>query len=148
MRATIAEDEQRRLDNIISKKETKEQELLLKIEEQNNTINNLRKEIERLNSINNNDGTNSGIPTSQTPINKKKVIPNFAKNTGEKIGRKFGHKKDKLEKLPDDKIDKFIEHTIKCCPSCKEKDLTRTGKIIIILQDINILNINVIVVEN
>ena len=22
------------------------------------------------------DGTNSGIPTSQTPINKKKVIPN------------------------------------------------------------------------
>ena len=130
LRATIAEDEQRRLDNIISKKETKEQELLLKIEEQNNTINNLRKEIERLNSINNNDGTNSGIPTSQTPINKKKVIPNFAKNTGEKIGRKFGHKKDKLEKLPDDKIDKFIEHTIKCCPSCKEKDLTRTGKII------------------
>ena len=129
-RATIAEDEQRRLDNIISKKESKEHELLLKIEEQNNTINSLRKEIERLNSINNNDGTNSGIPTSQTPINKKKIIPNFAKNTGEKIGRKFGHKKDKLEKLPDDKIDKFIEHTIKCCPSCKEKDLTRTGKII------------------
>ena len=23
--------------------------------------------------------TNAGIPTSQTPINKKKVIPNFAK---------------------------------------------------------------------
>ena len=44
--------------------------------------------------IQNNDGTNSGIPTSKTPINKKKVIPNFAKNTGGKIGRKEGHKMD------------------------------------------------------
>lgn len=28
-----------------------------------------------------------------TPIDKKKIIPCFAKNTGGKIGRKEGHKK-------------------------------------------------------
>ena len=44
----------------------------------------LQKEIERLKAIGNNDGTTAGIPTSMTPLNKKKVIPNFAKNTGGK----------------------------------------------------------------
>lgn len=53
----------------------------------------LKKENKRLKVIQNNDGYNSGIPTSQTLINKKKVIPNFAKNIGGKIGRKEGYKK-------------------------------------------------------
>ena len=34
------------------------------------------KEIVRLKALLNIDGTNAGIPTSQTPINKKKIIPN------------------------------------------------------------------------
>ena len=34
------------------------------------------KEIARLKTLLNIDGTSAGIPTSQTPINKKKVIPN------------------------------------------------------------------------
>ena len=33
-------------------------------------------EISRLRALLNMDGTNHGIPTSMTPINKKKVIPN------------------------------------------------------------------------
>ena len=130
LRVIIAEDEQRRLQNKVDKKELEEQELKKQIKEQEQTIKSLRKEIERLNMIQNNDGTNSGIPTSKTPINKKKVIPNFAKNTGGKIGRKKGHKKDKLEKLPDEKIDKIVEHKVKNCPNCNEKNLTETGKII------------------
>ena len=44
------------------------------------------------------DGTNSGIPTSQTPINKKKVIPNSRKITDGKIGGQENHKK-KLMKI-------------------------------------------------
>ena len=123
LRALVAEDEQRRLENRNNKMENE-------LKEKEQIINDLRKELERLKAIQNNDGTNSGIPTSMTPINKKKVIPNFAKNTGEKIGRKVGHKKDKLEKLDDEKIDKVIEHKIKSCPNCHEKDLTKTGKII------------------
>ena len=123
LRVIIAEDEQRRLQTVVDKKENELREL-----QTENAI--LKKELERLKLIQNNDGTNSGIPTSQTPINKKKVIPNFAKNTGEKIGRKEGHKKDKLKKLPDEKINKVIEHKVKTCPNCNEKDLTETGKII------------------
>ena len=40
------------------------------------------------------DGTNSGIPTSQTPINKKKVIPNSRKKTDNKIGGQINHRND------------------------------------------------------
>ncbi len=52
----------------------------------------LQDEISRLNSIANNDGTNSGLPTSQMPIGKKKVIPNSRVKTGKKKGGQTGHK--------------------------------------------------------
>lgn len=100
------------------------------INEKKEIISNLRKELEKLNAIQNNDGTDSGIPTSMTPINKKKVIPNFGKKTGGKIGRKLGHTKDKLERLTDEKTDRIVEHKVKICPNCHEKDLTKTGKVI------------------
>ena len=96
---SIAEDEQRRLQKIIDKKNEEEQKLKDIIKQLKIANDNLQKEIERLKAKENLDGTNAGIPTSQTPIGKKKIIPNFAKNTGGKIGRKEGHKKDKLEKL-------------------------------------------------
>lgn len=119
----IAEDEQRRLEKIVEKKEKE-------LEEKNNKILQLQKELNRLKAKENNDGTTSGIPTSQTPINKKKVIPNFAKNTGGKIGRKEGHKKDKLERIADDKINEEKEHTLEVCPNCEKKELIATGNII------------------
>lgn len=123
LRATIAEDEQRRLEKITKKQEN--ENMMLKKENEA-----LKREIERLKARENLDGTTAGIPTSKTPIGKKKVIPNFAKNTGGKIGRKKGHKKDKLRKLEDEKINEIIEHEIDTCPNCKEHDLVPTGKII------------------
>lgn len=119
----IAEDEQRRLERIVSQKEDKILELENKLKE-------LEKEYGRLKAKENIDGTNSGIPTSMTPLGKKKVIPNFAKNTGEAIGRKQGHKKDKLERIPDEKINNHIKHELEECPNCKEHDLIETGRII------------------
>ena len=85
LRAIIAEDNEARLQKLVSQKEIENEKLKQENDE-------LQKELERLKARENNDGTNSGIPTSMTPINKKKVIPNFAKNTGGKIGRKKGHK--------------------------------------------------------
>lgn len=126
----IAEDEQRRLQNIVDKKQKELDEKNQIILDLQNTIADLTKDKERLEVLNNNDGTNSGIPTSQTPIGKKKVVPNFAKNTGGKIGRKFGHKKDKLEKIDDDKINEHIKHELKECPHCKHSNLKNTGNII------------------
>lgn len=69
------------------------------------------------------DGTNSGIPTSQTPINKKKVIPNSRKNTGGKIGGKYNHQKSKLEKFKDEEINENEDVTLNECPHCHSKDL-------------------------
>ena len=43
-------------------------------------------EIQRMKALLNTDGSNSGIPTSQTPLNKDKVRPNSRKNTGKDIG--------------------------------------------------------------
>ena len=130
LRAIIAEDEQKRLERIVEKKEVQVSELENKNKEQIQLIKNLQKEIERLKLVQNNDGTNAGIPTSKTPIGKKKIIPNFAKNTGEKIGRKNGHKKDKLEPVSEEKINKHIEHKMDTCPNCNKSSIEKTGKII------------------
>lgn len=123
LRASIAEDEQRRLKRKLSKKDEE-------INSLSKEVANLKRELERLKSIQSNDGTTCGIPTSKTPINKKKVIPNFAKNTGGKIGRKEGHQKDKLCKINDDEINNEITHELNECPKCNNESLTFTGKII------------------
>lgn len=78
----------------------------------------LEDEILRLNSIANNDGTNSGLPTSQMPIGKNKVIPNSRVKSGKKKGGQTGHKKYSLAPLTDDEIDETIEHTLDKCPKC------------------------------
>ena len=53
----------------------------------------LQKKVDGLNSILNNDSTNSGLPTSKTPLNKKKHIPNSREKTGNKKGGQPNHKK-------------------------------------------------------
>ena len=82
LRATIAEDEQIRLEKIVEKKEKEVEEKNAIIEEQNQEILKLVNKLEISEYVKqqylsklNIDGTNSGIPTSKTPINKKKVIP-------------------------------------------------------------------------
>lgn len=83
-------------------------------------------EIERLKSLLNTDGTNSGISTSQTPISKKKIIPNTRVKSNKQKGGQLGHKKHKLEKFPDEQINDVVEHTISKCPDCG-KNIIRTG---------------------
>ena len=69
------------------------------------------------------DGTNSGIPTSQTPINKKKVVPNSRKKTDNKIGGQINHKKHKLEKFEKDEINEHQDIILEECPHCHSKNL-------------------------
>lgn len=78
----------------------------------------LSAEIARLNAILNNDGTNSGTPTSKTPIGKKKHIPNSRKKTGRHVGGQKGHAKASLEPIPDDEVTEHVEHTMDKCPDC------------------------------
>lgn len=59
-------------------------------------------EIARLKALLNIDGTNHGIPTSMTPIHKKKIIPNTREKSNKVKGGQIGHKKHKLERFEDE----------------------------------------------
>lgn len=86
------------------------------------------KEIARLKALLNIGGTNSGIPTSQTPINKKKIIPNTRTKSDKKIGGQLGHKKHKLEKFNDEEINDNVIFELENCPCCGG-ELTESGEI-------------------
>ena len=77
----------------------------------------LKDEIERLKSLLNMDSNNSGIPTSKTPINKKKRIPNSREKTGKSVGGQLGHQKHKLNKFNDDELTDSVYYEIEKC-SC------------------------------
>ncbi len=87
------------------------------------------KEIARLTALLNNDGTNCGLPTSKTPLNKKKVIPNSRKKSNKNIGGQKGHKKHKLEKFSDEEINEVQYIELNHCPSCN-CDLIETNETI------------------
>ena len=82
-------------------KNLRKEELELKelAKQRDNKIKELEFEVDRLKALLNIDGTNHGIPTSQTPINKKKVIPNTREKSNLPKGGQKGHKKNKLEKF-------------------------------------------------
>lgn len=78
----------------------------------------LKNEIAHLIALQNINGTNSGIPTSKTPINKKKRIPNTRPKTTKHIGGQKGHKKHRLEPLHEDEITENESHELSKCPEC------------------------------
>lgn len=141
LRLDILESENQRLEKSCNKQEKIIESIEIKnqyiIDEKNKIIEAQNKKIiELVNQLNltkyerdmylsklNIDGTNAGIPTSQTPINKKKIIPNSRKNTGCKIGGKLNHPKSKLEKFKDEEINENEDVTLNECPHCHSKEL-------------------------
>lgn len=94
-------------------------------------IKELRNRLEHELALKGHDGTNTGIPTSQTPVNKKKVIPNSRRSTGKKKGGQPGHEHHRMEIPPDDGIDETVAHEMKegeCCPGCGGQDYVFTGE--------------------
>ncbi len=86
-------------------------------------------EIARLKALLNMDGTNHGVSTSQTPINKAKVIPNTREKSNLPKGGQKGHSKHKLEKFKDEEITESIEHEVENCPCCNSSSIIATGEI-------------------
>lgn len=105
------------LQKVIKVKEKLEAELAEKVSEYDALL----KENLRLKALLNIDGTNSGIPTSKTPISKKKVIPNSREKSGKHIGGQPGHPKKKLDAFTAEEITETEIHTSEICPHCGGK---------------------------
>ena len=81
----------------------------------------LTNKLEHITALRERNSTNTSMPTSQTPIGKKKHIPNTRRSTGKSKGGQPGHVKHILEKLPDDEITDTVIHSVEeddCCPNC------------------------------
>lgn len=109
----------------IEKEEKAKEELTNK----DNIIQKQEYEIARLKALLNIDGTNHGIPTSMTPIHKKKVIPNTREKSEKTKGGQVGHKKHKLERFKDEEVNEKVEHSIEQCPCCNSYAIEKTGEI-------------------
>lgn len=65
---------------------------------------------------------NSSLPSSQTPIYQSKIC-NSRKPSGDKPGRKKGHKKSELKMFEEDEITDYVEHTMDTCEKCDSHNL-------------------------
>ena len=111
---------------LFEKERERREKLERGLEEKNREIEVLKKEVLRLNGILNLDGTNSGIPTSQTPLRKTKVVPNSRKKSEKKIGGQPGHPKHQLAPFEEKEVTQIEEHETQSCPRCGGR-LAKTG---------------------
>ena len=88
-------------------------------------IQKLENQIASLKSTLNNDANNSGIPTSKTPIDKDKRIPNTRGKTNKKKGGQHGHKKHILEPFEDEEVTDHVYHEVTVCPAGCEGTMIR-----------------------
>ena len=95
------------------------------LNEKDKQIEALKKEIAKMQSIMDNDSSNSGIPTSKTAIGKKKYIPNTREKTEKNIGGQIGHKKHKLEPFSDNEATEIVEIIPTECSKCHSQEIER-----------------------
>lgn len=77
------------------------------------------------------DSTNTSSPTSQTPPQKNKHIPNSRRNTGKPKGGQCGHARHILEKPEPEEVNEEVSHPVgdgKFCPACGCGDFSFTGE--------------------
>ena len=99
--------------------------------EKDSIIKELQNRLAHAEALLNHDGSNTGTPTSQTPINKNKIIPNSRRNTGKNKGGQLGHPKASLEPPTESEITDTIAHPLQdddYCPQCGISDYTPTGE--------------------
>ena len=101
------------------------------LDEKDAVIKELKNRIAHAEALLNRDGNNTGKPTSQTPINKNKVIPNSRRSSGKPKGGQTSHKKAALEAPNESEITDVIGHPLQddeVCPKCGLADCTPTGE--------------------
>lgn len=99
-----------------------------KLEEENIK---LKEDLAKIRKVLNNDSNNSGLPTSKTPINKEKRIPNSREKSELSKGGQPGHKKHKLNRFNDNEITDTYIHELnneKCTCGGKFKVIGKREK--------------------
>lgn len=117
----------KRLEKALAKEKESHKE---DIAQKDAVIQALKDRIVRLETLANRDGTNTGTPTSQTPISRKKVIPNSRRGSDRKKGGQPGHQKHTMESFDESEVDENILHELdvdsETCKICGG-DLVFTG---------------------
>ena len=101
------------------------------LDEKNAIIYELKNRLAHAEALNNHDGTNTGMPTSQTPAGKNKVIPNSRRSKGMKKGGQPGHVKHSLHVSDDVAVTEVLAHKGEeafCCSKCSSKNYTATDQ--------------------
>ena len=99
--------------------------------EKDAVIKELQNRLAHAEALLNHDGSNTGTPTSQTPISKNKPIPNSRRNTGRPKGGQAGHEKSSLKEPEESDVTDTVGHPLQddeCCPKCGLVDCTPTGE--------------------
>jgi len=133
-KVNIAEDLKQRLEKKLRKQELEKEKIISekdaeifalkkKLIEQAKELDLTKEERDKYLAELNLDGTTAGIPTSMTPLNKKKIIPNTREKSEKTKGGQVGHKKHKLETFIDADINEKEEITLTKCPKCGNGDL-------------------------
>lgn len=111
----------------------KEKEKLKKIiDEKDGIIEALKNKLAQEIALKGHDGTNTGLPTSMTPIGKKKIVPNSRTKTGLHKGGQKGHKKHTMTPPDSNEVNETVDHKADentVCTNCGSKNYTPTGKI-------------------
>lgn len=101
------------------------------LDEKDAIIKELKNQLAHATALLDRDGTNTGTPTSQTPLRKKKVVPNSRRSSGRSKGGQPGHPKSALEAPDESEITEIVDHPLRaneCCCQCHSTDCTPTGE--------------------
>lgn len=117
--------------NLRKSRESEKKQYAESLTEKDAIIKELQNRLAHAQALLNHDGSNTGTPTSQTPVNKNKVIPNSRRNTGKSKGGQAGHAKASLKAPDESEITETIGHPLQddeCCPKCSLADCVSTGE--------------------
>ena len=117
--------------NLEKVKESSQKQFREALDEKDAVIKELRNRLAHAEALLDRDGSNTGTPTSQTPADKTKVIPNSRRSFGKPKGGQAGHEKSALEAPDESDITDVVGHALQddeCCPKCGSVGGTPTGE--------------------
>lgn len=120
IRTKILEDKVKNIEIEKDKIITKKEKIIL---EKDKEIEVLKSKIAHMQTLLDNDASNSGVPTSKTAIGRKKFIPNSREKSEKKKGAQPGHKKNKLKPFPKEEATEVVEYLPTECPKCHNTNL-------------------------